>query len=267
MPRLRLLLIDDHPIVCVGLRRTLEQHADLQIVGEAYDGLSALQQADRVAPDVALCDLRLPGMDGLAVIRALRQRHPRCGILVFTMSEDDEVLVQAIHAGAAAFATKGSSSEALVALIRQVGTGRYPINEQVLSRPPVAAHLLATFQQVQHLQTEEGELFMPLTRREAEILEWVARGSSNKEIAQGLAISDQTVKNHMSSVLRKLAVNGRTQAVLYAVRRGWIRLEPASGRTDQLSQRLAALDGSEALPRADHLPAHVSDVRPAAVSR
>jgi DNA-binding NarL/FixJ family response regulator len=163
-------------------------------------------------------------MSGLEVTRVVKRRHPQMGVIILTMHEDDEQLFHAIRVGAAAYATKGVESEELTRLIRRVARGEYLINENVLNRPLVASRVLDQFRDIPGGQSAES-VFSPLTPREVEILDSVAQGNSNKEIAALLRISDQTVKNHITSILRKLAVNDRTQAVIYALRHGWIRLD------------------------------------------
>lgn len=224
MNRTRILLVDDHPLYRQGIRWTLEVENDMEIAGEVSDGQAALQQADLLTPDVIVCDINLPGMNGLEVTRILRRRHPQCAIVVLTMHEDDEQLFNAIRVGAAAYITKSIGPDDLVALVRRVGKGEYLINENVLSRPFVATRVLDEFRELSQIDQNMGTVFSPLTPREVEILDCVARGNSNKEIARLLSISDQTVKNHMTSILRKLAVNDRTQAVIYALRHGWIKI-------------------------------------------
>ena len=225
MPPVRILLIDEQPLFRLGLRRALEPAADLVLVAEASAGVGALLLADQVAPDIVLCARHLPDLDGLALTRQLRQHQPRCGVIVLSADDTDEQLFQALQAGAAAVVSDTISGPELVAVIRQVNAGTYVINEQVLGRPQVAVRLLQAFREVADLPGPAAELFSPLSRREMEVLACVAQGDSNKEIAVRLGLSQQTVKNHISSVLRKLAVNSRTQAVLRAARRGWITLE------------------------------------------
>jgi DNA-binding NarL/FixJ family response regulator len=224
MNRIRILLVDDHPLFLQGLRWTLEAENDMEIVGEVNDGQAAIQQADLLVPDVIICDINLPGMNGLEVTRILRRRYPQTAIVVLTMHEDDEQLFSSIRVGAAAYITKNISPEELVTTVRRVGQGEYLINENVLSRPFVASRVLDEFRELSSIDQNMGSIFSPLTPREVEILDCVARGNSNKEIARLLSISDQTVKNHMTSILRKLAVNDRTQAVIYALRHGWIKI-------------------------------------------
>lgn len=224
MNKLRLLIVDDHPLFRHGVRYMLEAQPDLEVVGEAADGQAAIQQADILLPDVVLCDINLPGMNGLEVARILKRRYPNMAIIMLTLHEDDEQLFHAIRCGASAYAIKDIAASELMSLIRRVGRGEYLINENVLSRPFVASKVLDQFRELATLDDANDTVFSPLTPREVEILDCVARGNSNKEIARLLSISDQTVKNHITSILRKLAVNDRTQAVIYALRHGWIKL-------------------------------------------
>jgi DNA-binding NarL/FixJ family response regulator len=188
----------------------------------------AVQQADLLVPDVVLIDINMPQMNGLEVTRIIRRRHPQTGVVVLTMHEDDEQLFHAIRVGAAAYCTKDAQQEEIVKLIRRVARGEYLINENVLQRPFVASRVLDQFRELSQMEGGAEGVFSPLTPREVEILDCVAQGNSNKEIARILSISDQTVKNHITSILRKLAVNDRTQAVIYALRHGWIKLTDES---------------------------------------
>jgi len=224
MNKVRILLVDDHPLFRQGVTWTLSNQPDLDIIGEVADGQAAIQQADVLLPDIVLCDINLPGMNGLEVTRILKRRHPQMAVIILTLHEDDEQLFHAIRVGASAYAIKDIAAQELISLIRRVGRGEYLINENVLSRPFVASKLLDQFRELATLDEAADTVFSPLTPREVEILDCVARGNSNKEIARLLSISDQTVKNHITSILRKLAVNDRTQAVIYALRHGWIKL-------------------------------------------
>ncbi|HEX5504772.1 MAG TPA: response regulator transcription factor [Thermomicrobiales bacterium] len=224
MNRIRLLIVDDHPLFRQGVRWTIEAQPDMEVIGEVADGQAAIQQADILMPDLVLCDINLPGMNGLEVTRILKRRYPNMAVIMLTLHEDDEQLFNAIRVGASAYAIKDIASSDLVSLIRRVGRGEYLINENVLSRPFVASKVLDQFRELATMDEASDTVFSPLTPREVEILDCVARGNSNKEIARLLSISDQTVKNHITSILRKLAVNDRTQAVIYALRHGWIKL-------------------------------------------
>lgn len=222
--KIRILIVDDHPLFRQGVRYMLEAQHDLEVVGEVGEGQSAIQQTDVLTPDVVLCDINLPGMNGLEVTRILKRRYPSMGVIILTLHEDDEQLFLAIRSGASAYAIKDIGASELISLVRRVGRGEYLINENVLSRPFVAAKVLNQFRELATLDESHDAVFSPLTPREVEILDCVARGNSNKEIARLLSISDQTVKNHITSILRKLAVNDRTQAVIFALRHGWIKL-------------------------------------------
>jgi DNA-binding NarL/FixJ family response regulator len=221
---LRVILVDDHPLFRQGVRHVLDGVQGIQIIGEASDGQMAIQMADALAPDVILCDVNLPGLNGLEATRVVRRRNPHIAVIILTVHEDDEQLFQAIKVGAAAFSTKDVGQDKLVDMVRRVGRGEYLINENVSTKPFVASRLLKQFRDLAAMDRDEEGLFAPLTSREIEILDCIARGMSNKAIARNLHISDQTVKNHITSILRKLMVNDRTQAVVYALRRGWIKI-------------------------------------------
>lgn len=224
MNRIQVLIVDDHPLFRRGVRWGLEAEPDILVVGEATDGQMAVQQVDLLVPDVVLIDINMPQMNGLEVTRIIRRRHPQTGVIVLTMHEDDEQLFHAIRVGAAAYCTKDAQQDEIIKLIRRVARGEYLINENVLQRPFVASRVLDQFRELSQMEHGSEGVFSPLTPREVEILDCVAQGNSNKEIARILNISDQTVKNHITSILRKLAVNDRTQAVIYALKHGWIRL-------------------------------------------
>ncbi len=224
MDRSRVVIVDDHPLFRQGVRYTLEASGEFEIVGEAADGQRAIQVAESVSPDVMLVDINLPGLNGLEVARVVRRRLPQTALIILTVYEDDEQLFNAIKVGAAAYSPKDISPEQLLQITRLVAQGHYLINENVLSRPFVASRVLKQFRELASVEQEGHMVFAPLTGREVEILDCIARGRSNKQIAMDLNISDQTVKNHITAILRKLNVNDRTQAVIYAMRHGWIRV-------------------------------------------
>mgnify|MGYP000088297455 CR=1 FL=1 len=222
MSRIAILIVDDHPLVRKGIRLGLEADRDLLVVGEAADGQAAIQAADQFLPDVVLLDISLPSMSGFDVARAIKRRHPHVAIVFLTMHEDDGHLFAATRAGAEAFAAKGIEIDELVRLVRYVADD----DPETKSKKPgfVSARLLDDVRSRVRRGAVEEEDFSPLSPREVEILGFVAQGLSNKEIASILGISDQTVKNNITSILRKLNVNDRTQAVIYALRHGWIDL-------------------------------------------
>ncbi len=221
---LTILIVDDHPLFRHGVRSTLEREPDFEISGEAADGQQAIQMAEDLCPNVVLIDISLPGLNGLEVARVIKRRQPQVNLIVLTVYEDDEQLLNAIKAGASAYSSKDIEPAALVRMIREVGRGKYLIDEHVFAKPHIATRVLHQFRELAAAEDELGALFSPLTGREIEILDCIAQGLTNKEIADRLFISSQTVKNHVTAILRKLQVNDRTSAVIYAVRRGWIRL-------------------------------------------
>ena len=221
MSRIGILIVDDHPLVRRGIRLGLEADRDLLVVAEAADGPSAIQAADQFIPDIVLLDVSLPTMSGFDVARAIKRRHPRTAIVFLTMHEDDGHLFAATRAGADAFAAKGIEIDELIRLLRYIADTE---SDPSAKKPSfVSARLLDDVRSGTR-RTVESEDFTPLSPREVEILGFVAQGLSNKEIAGMLGISDQTVKNNITSILRKLNVNDRTQAVIYALRHGWIDL-------------------------------------------
>ncbi|HRV94181.1 MAG TPA: response regulator transcription factor [Anaerolineae bacterium] len=224
MTNTTVMLVDDHPLFRQGLRRVLEAQEGIEVIMEVADGEEALRLAKQLSPDVVLMDINLPKMNGLQVTRELKQAAPEIAVIMLTAYHDDEQIFHAVRAGAAAYFPKDVTPRRLVEAIRQVGKGNYVIDDEVLDKPEVASWLLSQFDKVAYVDGLPNEMFAPLSPREMEILQHIAKGQSNKEVAYELGISRQTVKNHMTSILRKLAVNDRTQAALYAVRRGWIRL-------------------------------------------
>jgi DNA-binding NarL/FixJ family response regulator len=235
MNRLRVLIVDDHQLFREGVRYALEANEDIEVVGDVEDGRLAIQMAENLVPDIILVDINIPGLNGLEVTRSVRRSQPHIGVIILTVNEDDEQLFNATRVGAAACLTKDISAAQLISVIRTVGQGFFPINDAILSRPMVASRMLNQFRELTTSESEgDNPVFAPLTGREMEILDCIARGHSNKEAARNLNISDQTVKNHITSILRKLAVNDRTQAVVYAARHGWIKFIPNGDKDGQL---------------------------------
>jgi DNA-binding NarL/FixJ family response regulator len=222
--RMRILIVDDHALFRVGIRQILEREPDLEIVAEADDSRTALDAAFSTSPDVILMDLSLPAPGGIETTQRIKRELPATAIVVLSTEEDEDALFDAIKAGAAAFILKDIAPEDLVMIIRRVATGEFLINDKVFSKPAVASRVLKEFRELAVYGQEAAPIFAPLSPREVEILDNIAQGMTNKQVAYALSISEQTVKNHMSSILRKLSVNDRTQAVVYAMRQGWIRM-------------------------------------------
>jgi len=222
--RVKILIVDDHALFRVGIRNILEREPDLEVVAEAEDGRTALDAAFATNPDVILMDLSLPAPGGIEVTQRVKRELPSAAIVVLSTEEDEDALFESIKAGAAAFILKDIAPEDLVMIIRRVVAGEYLINDKVFSKPAVASRVLKEFRELAVYGQEAAPIFAPLSPREVEILDNIAQGMTNKQVAYALSISEQTVKNHMSSILRKLSVNDRTQAVVYAMRQGWIRM-------------------------------------------
>ena len=226
---IRVLVVDDHPLFRQGVRFALDAEPGIEVVGEAADGEEALRMAAELAPDVVLSDVNIPGPDGVEIVRSLKSALPHTAVILMTAYDDEDQLFDAVRVGAAAYFLKDLGPIELMDSIRRVSQGEYLINESVLSKPLVASRVLKQFNQLSSTEVDVEPLFVPLSNREIEVLDYIAQGNSNKEIARALGISDQTVKNHITSILRKLAVNDRTQAVVYAIRHGWIKMDEIAG--------------------------------------
>ena len=226
MESIRIMVIDEHPLFRQGCRWALESAGDCTVVAEASDSQSGLDLAKQHTPDVVLIDALLSTNDALELARQIRHASPRVAIIMLTAFEDEEQLFQSMKLGAAAYLLKGISPEELIDAVRTVSRGIFIINDNVLSRPTVASRVLQTFRSMSAEEPPEVQpLYSPLSGREIEILDYIARGNSNKEIAKSLKISDQTVKNHITSILKKLSVNDRTAAVVHALKHGWIKMD------------------------------------------
>jgi len=206
--RIRLLIVDDHPVVREGLRSFLQLQPDMDVVGEAADGEAAVAMARRQAPDLVLMDLVMPAGDGVTAIRRLRQLSPQIRILVLSSFSDDAHVFPAVQAGASGYLFKEIQPDALVEAIRRVHRGEPALH------PRVAARLM------HHAMDPVG--LAGFTSRERDVLQLLAGGLANKEIARRLFVSEKTVKTHVSHILQKLGVQDRTQAALLAVRTGLV---------------------------------------------
>ncbi len=210
MDKVRVLLADDHALFRRGLASLLADRDDIEVVGEAGSGQEAIDRAHELMPDVILMDVRMPGLGGLEATRRIKEEMPYVRIVILTVSEDDEDLFAALKNGAQGYLLKNIDPEDLIACIHQVQRGEAPL------APPMASKILKEFSAP---ATRPGPA---LTQRERQVLELVARGDANKEIARHLQISENTVKNHLRNILEKLHLQNRVQAVMYALREGLI---------------------------------------------
>ena len=218
----RLAIVDDHELSRAGLRDMLTDVSEFEIIGEAKDGLEALDLCRRARPDLMLMDLRMPRMDGLAATRAIKQEHPETSVLVMTMHENPDYLLGALRAVAAGYILKGADYDEVISAIRQVLSGESPL------APELAAQLLRRLASEAQdptrvsLKIKRTSLSQPLTPRETEVLELLAQGKTNRQIAQEFVVSVGTVKNHVEHLIGKLGVSDRTQAVVQALQLGII---------------------------------------------
>ncbi len=226
MEKIKLVVVDDHPLFRQGVVDALSLEADLEVIGQASSGEDALQMIRTLSPDIAILDVNLPGMNGQQVTHRIVQEKLKTRILLLTGYDDLEQALHAALAGAAAYCAKEISPKHLIQSIREIYRGKYVIAEQVFTREELDAWInhQMTVAKSNRPYSEPGMPFHPLSKREMEVLSCVVRGMSNKEIALLLGISHQTVKNHVTAILRKFGVEDRTQAVVYALKRGWVQL-------------------------------------------
>ncbi|EHK64250.1 response regulator [Achromobacter arsenitoxydans] len=213
---IRILLIDDHTLFRSGVRLLLQRQPDFEVVAEAGDGVEGLKRAQELKPDVVLLDLNLPGLSGLETLQLLTQDLPACAVIILTVSEEADELGQALRDGARGYLVKNIDAEALVSAIRRAAGGEAVIADSM------TAKLVEQFRgQASHTPPPPGTAERHrLTARETQIVQWLARGASNKVIARELDVSESTVKIHVQNVLKKLNLTSRVQVAVYAVERG-----------------------------------------------
>ncbi len=209
---IRVLICDDHPLMRNALSSMIEDEADLKVADTATNGTEAVEKAIALKPDMTIMDLQMPGKSGIDAINEIRAREPEAHILVLTSSTDDALVLSAIHAGALGYLIKDSQPPEVLKAIREVGQGNSYL-------PPAIALKLA---KSIHREREQA-LVEPLTEREIDVLKLIGQGLSNKEIAEKLILSEGTVRTHVHNILDKLGLQHRTQAVLYAVREGYVQ--------------------------------------------
>ncbi len=217
MEQIKVLIVDDHTVVRDGLAAMLKRQDDITVIGQAANGLQAVEKAKSLKPAVILMDLRMPELDGVEAMRRIRADDPDIKFLVLTTYDTDEYIFHAIEAGAKGYLLKDTSRDELFREIRAIHRG------ESLVQPGVAARLLDRFAQLSG-QAGQSTGVDGLSEREVEVLQLMARGAANKEIAADLCISESTVKTHVANIFQKLGVNGRTEAVTQALQKGIIKL-------------------------------------------
>jgi len=239
----RLLIVERQPVVTPEVRSRLAREPGFAVVGRVGSAVEATRFGRDQALDMVLVESTLPEPGAVEMARFFKVRKPKTAVVFVTRASSQAELFEAARVGASAYLRASTDADLFVATLRRAAAGQFPIDEEVVRFPAVAARILAQFRETSVPRAEAppvaaepappspelGPLFVKLSAREIEILDLVARGNSNKIIGRKLSISDQTVKNHVSAILRKLEVNDRTEAVVYALRNGWIRIEtPAS---------------------------------------
>ena len=217
---IRLLLADDHAVVRQGTAELLRRESDLEVIAEAENGLQAVELAEKLRPDIVVMDVRMPQLSGVEATRRIRETMPDVRVLILTAHEDDQYIFSLLQAGANGYLLKTAPISELVKAIRQVKEGFSPID------PSIARKLIARVsEREQEKPSADKQISEDLTTRELEVLQMLAQGLSNRAIAEKLFISDRTVQAHLSSIFSKMNVTSRLEAVMTAIRRGWLTLE------------------------------------------
>jgi len=219
--KIKVMIIDEQAFFRAGVRQLLSQQSDLEIL-DCDPAQDPLRLIDASLPDVVLLGSDLAALSGLELGGKIARYYPNTKVIMLSPNPNDEEFFEVIKTAAVACLSKNTSAEELAGTIRRACNGEYPINEGLITRPVVARHVLNQFQ---HMRTTMEAVAAPLTSRETQILNYVAEGNTNKQIAGILQISEQTIKNHISAILRKLNANDRAHAVVLAIRHGWISAE------------------------------------------
>ena len=223
MNKIQVLVISRQSLFQQGIAHALSGREDMEISGVTEINDKVLSAIDTLPPDVALVDIDGHTDNGMTLARRIKQRSPNIAVVMLTSIPNDDRLFQALKAQAVAYLSKEITADHLVDTIKRVARGEHPINESLTTRPKVAEQVLSQFQELYWRSEAEG-FISPLTPRETEILKYIAQGYLNKQIAMELGISEQTIKNHVTSILRKLNANARTEAVVLAIKQGLISI-------------------------------------------
>ena len=220
--KIRVLIADDHQVVREGLSAILNAKEDIEVIGEARDGVEAVEKAKEFKPDVVLMDISMPRMNGVEATRRIKLDQPQIGIVVLTMYEEEEYIFDLVKAGATGYMLKNSDSSQIIKAIRSTYQG------ESMLQPSVATKILSEFSHLsQRPAPKPSRIDQQLTDREVQVIKLIADGETNKEIANTLTISEKTVKNHVRNIFQKLEVDDRTQAAIFAIKKGLIQLGPS----------------------------------------
>lgn len=217
MAKIRVLLAEDHVIVREGTRELVQHEPDMEVVGEAGDGEEAIQLATKLRPDVVIIDIAMPKLNGIEATKQIKELYPATAVLVLTAYDDDQYIFALLEAGAAGYLLKNVRGRELIDAIRAVYAG-----ESVL-HPAITRKVIESF--LPAGKPAERRIAEPLSEREMEVVKLAGRGMSNKDIAEELSLSVRTVQAHLGNIFNKLGVGSRTEAVLYALKKGWVALE------------------------------------------
>jgi len=217
----KVMIIDEQAFFRAGVRQALSQQGDIEVI-ECEPGNDTINIIEANLPDITLLGSDLATYSGLELGRKIARNFPNTRVIILSPDPNDEELFEVIKSAAVACLRKNTSPGELVDTIKRASRGEYPINETVMSRPSVARHVLQQFQDMAMLGDRAETVVAPLTQRETQILNYIADGNTNKQIARILKISEQTIKNHVSAILRKLNANDRAHAVVLAIKQGWI---------------------------------------------
>jgi DNA-binding NarL/FixJ family response regulator len=220
---IKVFIIDGQPLFRQGIRSSLSQMPDIEVSGEADVDETVLSTIEISPPDVVLLGAKTNFLDSLKLCQVIKQRLPTVAAIILTPQLADDQLFQAIKAHASAYLSRDVNANELAQIIRRCAHGEHPVNESLLDRPKVAEQILQQFHELSR-EKETATFISPLTPRETEILDYMAQGYLNKQIAEVLNVSEQTIKNHVTSILRKLNANARTQAVVVAIKKGLVSI-------------------------------------------
>jgi two-component system response regulator DegU len=221
MNEITVMIIDKQAFFRSGVRQALSEQVGFRVL-EGAPNDESMDIIESESPDVVMLDINFPALSGLEMGRKISRRYPNSKVIMLSPNSSDDELFEVIKTGAVAYLNKNTTIEELVSIIRRACLGEYPINDSLITRPTVAEHVLRQFRDIVSAGKVMETVTAPLTYRETQILNYIAQGNSNKQIARILEISEQTIKNHVSSILRKLNANDRAHAVALAMRNGWI---------------------------------------------